>query len=75
MRHEYDILVYPNGQFVAIDEASGGYPYPTNSIHSAKLWLLGDGAEKYAASFNKPVNLTYGGPFKIKKLICTIVDE
>ncbi len=71
---EYHILLYPNGQFVAIDEGSGGYPYATNSISNAKLWPLGDGAEKYAEMFNKKINLNYGGPFKVKKLICTIVD-
>ncbi len=64
---EYHILLYPNGQFVAIDEGSGGYPYATNSISNAKIWLLGDDAEKYAEMY-KSYN------FKVKKLICTIVD-
>lgn len=32
------VLTYPNGDYVALDQPSGGYPYATKDIHRAHKW-------------------------------------
>lgn len=41
---------YPNGDFVAVDMNSGGYPYSVspNSWNHAKFWDYQSDAEEYA---------------------------
>lgn len=46
----YYALAYPNGQLVALDSASGGYPYPASTFRSAALWDSPSKALKYPAA-------------------------
>lgn len=34
----YMVLMYDDGRYVAVDSASGGYPYPTDRLDMAKIW-------------------------------------
>lgn len=46
------VLLYPNGRYVAIDLASGGYPYATLDVQRAKDWASNLGErERYAEMF------------------------
>lgn len=48
MKKEEDTYVIRNGdQFVAVDAASGGYPYDTDRLDLARLWYGKTQAEKY----------------------------
>jgi hypothetical protein len=47
---KYAMVYSNNGQFVALDSASGGYPYATNSFTSAKLWSTPEAAISYLPS-------------------------
>ena len=43
-------LRYPNGAFVALDSASGGYPYEVNSALQAHDFKTLEAAKKYIGS-------------------------
>ena len=53
-------LRYPNGKFVALDSASGGYPYEVDSALSAHDFRTLGAATKYIAKDEhfKPVMIT-----------------
>jgi len=41
------VLRYPDGRYVALDEMSGGYPYPTTDLNQVKFWSTAEEADKY----------------------------
>jgi hypothetical protein len=44
-------LRYSNGDFVAVDDTSGGYPYPVSKWNLAKFWYTIGNAQHYADMF------------------------
>jgi len=34
----YMVLMYDDGKYVAVDDASGGEPYPTDRLDMARIW-------------------------------------
>lgn len=47
------IIKYASGEYVGIDAASGGYPYPTNYIQQAKFWATPELAKEYKMIFKE----------------------
>lgn len=45
------ICVYPDGQFMAMDADSGGYPYPTDSLNSTHFFTESFKAYGYLEHF------------------------
>lgn len=44
-------LMFPNGEYVGIDRASGGYPYPVNWHGNVCFWESEEKAKKYSSMF------------------------
>lgn len=45
------VVCYPDGMFVAVDDSSGGYPYPTSNISYIKFFSSGSEAHRYSNIF------------------------
>lgn len=56
-----ECLIYPNGNFVALDYASGGYPYEESDVMRAHDFKTRDAAIKYIGKFEKftPVTVIF----------------
>ena len=55
------------GNYVALDSASGGYPYRA-PIHLAQFWLSLEDAQRYSESFPKE-------QFTVKKVTFVVGDR
>jgi hypothetical protein len=62
------VLRYPDGRWVALDQASGGYPYPVTDIESAEWWYDEVRVRKYKETCRKE-------NFKLYKIVSVIVGE
>jgi len=60
------VLVYTTGEFVGIDNNSGGYPFKTKDWRSARLWRTIAEAKEYRKMFSD--TYTHGG-WKIKEIV------
>lgn len=47
------VLKYPSGEYVALDTASGGYPYKASYPGAVKFWSTFEDANKYSMGFPK----------------------
>lgn len=47
------ILVYKDGKYAAMDNASGGYPYPTDNIFRAHIWDSLEDMSNYQRMFSE----------------------
>lgn len=47
MEEQFYIIKYPGGEFVALDDASGGYPYQVERICSAERFKSAEDADRY----------------------------
>ena len=52
------VLKYPNGDYVALDEMSGGYPYRTRRLNSIHFWPTAEAANTYRDTGNNKENFT-----------------
>jgi len=59
MKHGFILQDRDQGKFVALDKASGGYPYLTGDPFEAKLWETLESAEEYNIMF-KGAYIIYG---------------
>lgn len=48
---EFNAFIYPNGKFVSMDRASGGYPYETDDITQIHKWPHLNSMARYSKSF------------------------
>ncbi len=46
------VIKNDKGYYIGIDSASGGYPFQTESIINAKIWLSKEDAHDYKRMFN-----------------------
>lgn len=46
------VLKYTTGEFVAIDNGSGGYPYKVKDVFRAQFWNSEDDALSYIRDFD-----------------------
>lgn len=54
----YVLINSKTGKYIGIDRASGGYPYDTDHLGSAKIWYNKKDAKEYADVFpNKDIVL------------------
>ena len=47
------VLRYPTGEFVALDDASGGYPYKATSVAVARFWADKERVQRYMHTMRK----------------------
>lgn len=47
------VLVYPDCSLVALDSASGGYPYRAYHLSQVHTWSKKEDAEKYGRMFSE----------------------
>lgn len=65
------VLRYPDGKFVALDSASGGYPYAVDDVFRARLWDTREAAERYNAVFSWK---DYDNPVFSLAVVSTLVE-
>lgn len=51
------IMKYPNGDYVGIDDMSGGYPYATKDALSAGQWETAEDAARYRKTGENPFTI------------------
>ena len=53
--HRFWVLKYPDGSYVGLDDASGGYPWKPGNLSPSlwKFWSTVEEAQKYSNCFPK----------------------
>jgi hypothetical protein len=68
-RHAW-IIIDKNNKFVGIDMSSGGYPYPTDDLQSAKWYSTEEETERFLQSFGE--NTSYDKGYKVYELYARV---